>query len=839
MTQFAITLTRAQLRAALIFAADKDVRYYLNGVCLEVGECGDARLVATDGHRLAVLAVGDHPAAVPGEYLIPRDVLKPIKRASRTTGADVSIMIDGGRVMVAAGTEIIAGGLLIDGKFPDWQRVCPDPERMSGEPGTYNAQYVADIAGALIELGDRCPAFDMLQQGQTGPGLVIDLERGLMVATMPMRGNGFVPTRSARDHFLPRRPVFSAVVETAAGGQAFPCDPLQDVSDKRAPAAIEPAAPAPREIVNGYEARQAARREHYATLADKMRTASAMHYSASRRAVEHIPFGQPILVGHHSERGHRATLARAHRAMDRSCEAAGKADHYAQRAASVGNGGISSDDPAALVKLRAEHTRAEQLQQTMKECNKAIRANKTPEAQAAALVALGMSESQAAALLKPDFMGRAGFPDYRIKNNGANIRRIAGRIAELETRRQAEDVERIGACYIYREDVDENRVMFEFSSKPAEAVRDILKNSGFRWSPSRGAWVRQLNNAGRWHAQDAARRIDAINAADQAGEVTASGEAEAAPTPAPEPGTTQASGEDEARAALAHSGERLPKIQTVERRDCTGRAWLALAGVPKGCDSLHPLQYGAHGIAQARAAKLRADGIAATVRGRGPYMIEVDPSGEVVAEACPTLIPGRWIPGEAENAERIAFDASLGAEVWLIASTARAGALAVIAYAGKRTKHDAHYTMRDRAQALQWAGEYMGKQQAAAQRQADQRAENAAKRAAGHKLKPGDVLRCSWGYDQTNIDYYEVTRLIGARMVEIRKIGAESVNSSNMTGECVPRPGHYIGEPMRKAVSDYDGQSVRIASYASAHKIEPREVGGVKVYPVDHWTAYA
>ena len=179
--------------------------------------------------------------------------------------------------------------------------------------------------------------------------------------------------------------------------------------------------------------------------------------------------------------------------------------------------------------------------------------------------------------------------------------------------------------------------------------------------------------------------------------------------------------------------------------------------------------------------------------------------------------------------------------MWLISSSARPGALAVIAYAGKRTKHDAHYTMRDRAQALTWAGEYMGKQQAAAQRQTDRRAEKAAKRAAGHKLKAGDVLRCSWGYDQTNIDYYEVTRLIGARMVEIRKIGAESVNDGGlaMTGDCVPRPGHYIGAPMRKAVSDYDGQSVRIASYASAHKIEPREVGGVKVYPVDHWTAYA
>lgn len=240
-----------------------------------------------------------------------------------------------------------------------------------------------------------------------------------------------------------------------------------------------------------------------------------------------------------------------------------------------------------------------------------------------------------------------------------------------------------------------------------------------------------------------------------------------------------------------------------------------------------------------------AQNIAAIADTTGAPAVDAAPAmqaaDEVAAESCATLIPGRWIPNGAENAERIAFDAALGAEVWLIASTRQPGQCAVIAYAGKRTKQDAHYTMRDREQALTWAGEYMGKQQATAQRQAERRAEKAAKRAAGHKLKPGDVLRSSWGYDQTNIDYYEVTKLIGTRMVEIRAIGAESVNDGglSMTGDCVPRPGHYIGEPMRKAVSDHDGQSVRIASYAHANKIEPREVAGVKVWPVDHWTAYA
>lgn len=240
MAQFTITLTRAQLRSALIFAAEKDIRYYLNGVLLQVGECGDCRLVATDGHRLAVLAVGDHPGATPGEYIIPREAIKPVKRASRTNGQSVQVDIcipaengdTRGTALIKSGADIIAGGALIPGKFPDWQRVCPEPSRMSGEPGTFNAFYLGDIGAALVEFGDKFPALEILHNG-TSAGLVLNPEHGLMVAIMPMRGSGFVPTDSARAQFMPRRPVFAAVVETAQGGQAFPCDPAQDVGDKR------------------------------------------------------------------------------------------------------------------------------------------------------------------------------------------------------------------------------------------------------------------------------------------------------------------------------------------------------------------------------------------------------------------------------------------------------------------------------------------------------------------------------------------------------------------------------------------------------------------------------
>lgn len=87
---------------------------------------------------------------------------------------------------------------------------------------------------------------------------------------------------------------------------------------------------------------------------------------------------------------------------------------------------------------------------------------------------------------------------------------------------------------------------------------------------------------------------------------------------------------------------------------------------------------------------------------------------------------------------------------------------------------------------------------------------------APHSLRVGQVLSCSWGYDQTNVDWYEVTRIIGKRYVEIREIGAVAVGEQGGPQERVaPHVGHYIGEPMKKAASA--DNSIRMTSYSWAH----------------------
>lgn len=80
--------------------------------------------------------------------------------------------------------------------------------------------------------------------------------------------------------------------------------------------------------MNDYEERKQARIDRYREKAEKARQQSSQLSHESVSMLEHIPPGQPILVGHHSERGHRKLLERSDRKMEQSIAASEKADYY-------------------------------------------------------------------------------------------------------------------------------------------------------------------------------------------------------------------------------------------------------------------------------------------------------------------------------------------------------------------------------------------------------------------------------------------------------------------------------------------------------------------------------
>lgn len=262
--------------------------------------------------------------------------------------------------------------------------------------------------------------------------------------------------------------------------------------------------------MNSYEEKQEARRQRYLERAEKARQEyKALHEEAHKMA-ELIPFGQPILVGHHSEGRDRRYRGRIHDKFGKAFAALDKSEHYAEKAETVGTGGISSDDPDALQKLRAKLTGLQRNHEHMKAANRAIRASKTGEERIIALMAIGLTEEQARELTKPDYMGRIGYAPFSLANSNANINSVKQRIAILEAAEQRQDKRVETERYTYREDTVENRVMFEFDGKPSLEVRNVLKRHGFKWSPRRLAWVRYLNGNGIFAAKLVIEQLNAI-----------------------------------------------------------------------------------------------------------------------------------------------------------------------------------------------------------------------------------------------------------------------------------------------------------------------------------------
>ncbi|MGK9452295.1 DUF3560 domain-containing protein [Acidithiobacillus caldus] len=297
----------------------------------------------------------------------------------------------------------------------------------------------------------------------------------------------------------------------------------KEIELARAPEkAPEPKAP------NPYEEKQKARQERYRALAEKTRAKALARLDQARRMAEIIPFGQPILVGHHCEHRDRRYRARIHDTFGKGFKLLDKADYYQTRAERISNA-ISADDPQAVQKLKEKLEGLKKSQEMMKAANAVIRKFQTPEERKAGLERIGFSHSQAEKVLAPDFAGRVGFPPYALSNNQANIRRIEERIKGLEKAASLEDRTTEFAWGTVRENKEINRIQFLFEEKPDNAVRDLMKKSGFRWAPSEGAWQRQWTGNAVRAAREAIQKLDEWYPASRDREMPQ-------PSPAPESG---------------------------------------------------------------------------------------------------------------------------------------------------------------------------------------------------------------------------------------------------------------------------------------------------------------
>lgn len=205
------------------------------------------------------------------------------------------------------------------------------------------------------------------------------------------------------------------------------------------------------------------RSERLAECADKKRKEADAITGQAMNMASVIPMGEPIHIGHYSERRDRNYREKIGNKMRKGAELSDYADELERRAeASARNTSIYADalDPLADIDKKIAKLEAER------------RAIKAREHKA-----------------------------WELTNIGANIRRLKLRRDSLAKMKASDKTERIVNGVKVIENPDIARIQLVFSGKPDDDVSDALKFNGFRWAPSEGAWQRNLNANGKYAAK--------------------------------------------------------------------------------------------------------------------------------------------------------------------------------------------------------------------------------------------------------------------------------------------------------------------------------------------------
>jgi len=141
----------------------------------------------------------------------------------------------------------------------------------------------------------------------------------------------------------------------------------------------------------------------------------------------------------------------------------------------------------------------------------------------------------------------------------------------------------------------------------------------------------------------------------------------------------------------------------------------------------------------------------------------------------------------------------------------REGSLGAVVFYGTQAKPVQHYTYRNaerRAAAVTAA--FVARREAI-ERKAAYKAEAREKaQAARASVQVGDIYRTCWGYDQTNVEFFEVTEVRGAHAI-LREVASASDDDGHGTERCVPQSGAYLepryagddrGQPIRRLIQD-------------------------------------
>ena len=204
-----------------------------------------------------------------------------------------------------------------------------------------------------------------------------------------------------------------------------------------------------------YEERRETRKLRYEELSRKAEERSKQYSNSNANRILMMTPGQPIIIGHHSEKKARKLHKRAWQDIGKSIEEDKKSQYYKNKAESVENNKvIYNDDPNAIQKLK------DKLEYLEKQRD----------------------------LIKAD----ENHKTWELQNIGARIRETKRRMTRLEKLDEIEfkDIEFAGGKAIHNKEI--NRVQLMFDNIPDENIRTALKSKGFHWSRKESAWQREF-----------------------------------------------------------------------------------------------------------------------------------------------------------------------------------------------------------------------------------------------------------------------------------------------------------------------------------------------------------
>ena len=259
-----------------------------------------------------------------------------------------------------------------------------------------------------------------------------------------------------------------------------------------------------------YEAKRTARYNRLLDAAARAERESEAARAESKRISDQIPFGQPILVGHHSEGRHRRALETIRNKARKGFELMQAAEEYRSRAASIeANTAIYSDNPDAVELLGDKVAELKAQQAEMKRINAALR-------KGADFETLEMSEEHRKELLMIDRVQgyyqplKKGFPPYMLTSINNKIKTAEKRAQVIEKRQAADDTEKEINGVKIEYSPSENRIRMYFPvSRVSLDLYNKLRRAGFKHSKTINGFSNYYNASAKYYAEQIANEYKA------------------------------------------------------------------------------------------------------------------------------------------------------------------------------------------------------------------------------------------------------------------------------------------------------------------------------------------